>query len=343
MSDRFVYSCVSEDRVDWVRKVRNLVLSVRRFGGSTAHSPIIVNVVRRATPSLWSQLDGMDVELRVVEPFDVRFPHANKLRMLEHPDVLAACDILIGLDCDVIIARDPGGLFRDDVIRAKPEDQTILEDDHWHAIFEEMGVVPPPKDCVMTSSGQVTYPWWNSGVVSIPSYLVPGLREQWGQNVETVASMHDRQLLPANWVTDQIAFVCALHQLRLPFDPLPVTGNFPSCYQVLEEIRLRNPGPAHVIHYHNHHASAGWLRPSGDPVIDSQIDDFNKVLAERVGAEQPALADLGAADGRTGRAFAVQQWLRRFNWYRSPRLRSTKAWLINASSRVRRTSSSSNR
>lgn len=332
----FTFSCVSENRADWFRKVRNLVVSIRSLEGPAQAAPIIVNVVGRPDRQIWSPLDKWGVDLRSVQPFDARFPHANKLRMFEHPDVLSSADVLIALDCDIVVVRDPAELMSASSIRAKPEDQTILDDHHWFTIYEAMGITPPEKNCVMTSSGQLSYPWWNSGVVGVPTRYAAELHEQWSKNIAVVASLHDRGALPANWITDQIGFVCALLQRGLPFEPMPITGNFPTCFPIHPDVRRTQTGPAVFVHYHHHVTTEGFLRSSGDTGLDEQLDRFNSALGREAGLAYEGFAAVDVPPTRLEHLQArLQQRLKRFRWYQSPRLRPLKATLTNASSQLR--------
>ena len=332
----FTFSCVTENRADWFRKVRNLVVSIRSLDDPRRTAPIVVSVVGRPDRQIWAPLDRWNVDLRAVEPFDVRFPHANKLRMFEHPDVLKSADVLVALDCDIIVARDPLELMSTSAIRAKPEDQTILEDHHWLTIYEAMGITPPEKNCVMTSSGQLSYPWWNSGVVGVPTRYAAELHEQWSDNISIVASLHDRGALPANWITDQIGFVCALLQRGLPFEPMPITGNYPTCFPIHPDVRAKQNGQAVFIHYHHHVTVEGFLRSSGDAALNEQLDRFNATLAHETGLAYESLSSADVPPTRMERVrTSLQRRLKHYRWYKSPRLRPVKAALSNAADQVR--------
>lgn len=326
------FACVAENRADWAQKVHNLALSVRSFGGPAAHAPIVVNVVDGADPRFRRLLEPLDVTLRVVERFDPRFPHANKLRLLEDLAPFAGCDVLMALDCDILLVDDPSPLLSVSHLRAKAEDQTILTPDHWLAIYERFELPPPAMDCVMTSSGEVTYPWWNSGVVHVPLDRAEALRARWEENVRKVGAIHENEprLLPATWITDQTAFALTLLQLGLPFDPLPVWGNFPTCFPVQPGILDAAPRRPIFIHYHHHISRDGFLRSSGVPVVDRRLETMNNARASALGLGYTGLADLEVPSSATETIWrAAQSRLKRWRWYRSGPARRIKRLVVN--------------
>lgn len=329
---RVGFACVTENRLDWAAKVHNLALSVRTLGGPAAEAPIVVNVVEGTDDRIRRLLEPLDVLVRAVERFDPRFPHANKLRMFEDLAGLGECDVLVALDCDILLVDDPTPLLSSTHIRAKAEDQTILADHHWLGIYEHFAIDPPARDCVMTSSGEVTYPWWNSGVVHIPGPLVEPLRARWAENVLSVGRLHEQQpdLLPATWITDQTAFALTLLELGLPFDPLPIWGNLPTCFPIQPTFLDTEPGRPIFVHYHHHLDGEGFLRASGLPVVDKRLQEMNEVRAAALGLEYRDLAALERAPSFVTRAWTrVQSRLKHHGWYRSAPARKVKRWLVN--------------
>jgi hypothetical protein len=329
---RVGFACVTENRSDWAQKTHNLALSVRTFGGPAASAPIVVNIVDGIGDRFRRLLEPLDVTLRQVERFDDRFPHANKLRMFDDLEPFANCDVLVALDCDILVADDPAPLISQTHIRAKAEDSTILTEEHWLAVYERFGMEPPAMDCVMTSTGQVTFPWWNSGVVNVPLSLAERLRARWGANVARVGKIHEETppVLPATWITDQMAFVLTLLELGLPFDPFPIWGNTPTCFPVQSHLFDAEPGWPIFVHYHHHIARDGFLRPSGTEVIDERVDAMNRARAGDLGLEYKGLADLETPPSAPVRAWtSVQSRLKRQGWYKSPAARKAKRAVVN--------------
>lgn len=65
---RILLSCIAKHRPDWWAKIENLVLSVRRFGGTLADAPVVANLVGGADPEVVEALDRLDAEVRIVDP-----------------------------------------------------------------------------------------------------------------------------------------------------------------------------------------------------------------------------------------------------------------------------------
>jgi hypothetical protein len=329
---RVGFACVTENRSDWAQKTHNLALSVRTFGGPVADAPIMVNVVDGIGDRFHRLLDPLDVTLRQVERFDDRFPHANKLRMFEDIELFSDCDAIVALDCDIVVVDDPTPLLSPTHIRAKAEDSTILTEDHWMAVYDRFDIEPPPMDCVMTSTGQVTYPWWNSGVVNVPLPLVETLRDQWAENVLRIGKILEETppVLPATWPTDEIAFVLALLEFDLPFEPLPIWGNFPTCFPVLPHLLDAEPQRPMFVHYHHHIARNGFLRHSGIAVTDERVDAMNRARATSLGLDYEGLAELERPPSTPARAWSnLQARLKHQRWYRSVPARRAKRAIVN--------------
>ena len=150
---KLLISCVAEDTPAWAEKVRLLSLSIRRFGGALADAPFIANFVGSTNSAKIAGLDRLGVDVRRVLPLDARCPWANKLRMLEMPEILD-CDVLLALDCDTLVMGDVRPLLSVDALCAVSEIPTPLPERGWRIVFDEFGL--NPAKCMIDPTNDVT-------------------------------------------------------------------------------------------------------------------------------------------------------------------------------------------
>ena len=173
-------ACVAENSERWYREVQNLVLSIRRFGGGLADAPFVALFVEGVEPRFAAGLEELGAEVRVVDRVDPRNPPSNKLRMLE----LAAThdfDTLLAIDTDTLVVGDVGRYAAPGAVAVKPENTDPFPPGTWPAVFADLGIPEPGRSIVTTSSAQVTYPYFNSGVVFVPRELCGTLPRRLGQ------------------------------------------------------------------------------------------------------------------------------------------------------------------
>ena len=216
-------------------------------------APIVANFVERLPEVGADELAALDVETRVVARFDPNCPWANKLRMLEMPD-LGAFDVLLALDCDVAIMGDVSSFLSPRAIRAAV-DTTKIDDLDWRYIFGSFNI-DAGKD-VMDAYGRATWPYFNSGVLSIPTMSCRELLSRWSGSIEAVRPLLSARpsLLPQHDYIDQIALAVALQTGGFDLDPLPHNVNcFTGGFLHGRRVALSEP---FVLHYHGHRDSRG--------------------------------------------------------------------------------------
>jgi hypothetical protein len=288
---RLLLSCVSENRPAWYDKVYNLVLSVRTFGGSLAGAAVVVNFVGGADPKVSAELEGLGAEVRVVERFDVRNPYANKLRMLELAKELDF-DVLVALDCDTVVAGDFRDLVPADRVGAKPADLDRLTDDEWRRLFGALRVPVPERSVVATVTGEPMYPYFNSGVLSVPRDRCLDLLRGWSHYSDAVLELFDRRpdVIPKRWQlhSGQYALACALIDGGFPVQPLPVTMNFPTHLRVHSPL-LAGQGEPLIIQYHKGIDRDGFLLRDRVELLDPYLDSFNRARAAALDLPYQAL------------------------------------------------------
>ena len=164
---RVLFSCVAENRPAFATMAHSLALSIRGFAGALANAAIVVNFVDGVEPRFAAPLEALGVQLRIVPRVSAANPLANKLRMLElHAE--HEFDVLVALDCDVIVVGDPSPWIDPGRIAAKAADFDRFDDDEWRRLFDVVRVPVPERTLTATATGQRTYPYFNSGVVLVP-------------------------------------------------------------------------------------------------------------------------------------------------------------------------------
>ena len=274
-------SCVAERGDRWAQEVTNLVLSIRRFGGPLAAAPIVVNFVDGVESSCVSALAGLDAEVRVVERFDPRTPASNKLRMLELVDS-HDFDVLLAIDTDTIVVGDIGRYADPSAVAIKPENRDPYPPGCWQAIYAALGIADPGCSTVMTSTGVVTRPYFNSGVLAVPRALCDELRTGWSKRVFEVLDLYEQrpEIVPAaerHW-TNQLALALCVTGDGLPFAPLPVAANLSTTVPV-NSMFAHQVTPPFVLHYHNEMTTDGFVMRSRHRAVNPLIDAFNRERA----------------------------------------------------------------
>lgn len=307
---RAVISCVTEPGPEWVDKVYNLVLSVRTFGGSIAQAPIVVNVVGDPSKELVRCLAGLDVTTRTVAPVDPRSPAANKLRMLELAREIDV-GVLVAVDCDLVITGDIGPFLDDHNVRAAYESHDQFTAEQWGFVYRSLGLQLPERDCVMTSTGRRSFPYFNSGVLFVPGAMCGDLLERWGGLIGRFNDLCDaeRDRAPRRWFADQVALACAVIGHDLPLRPLPPSLNLHTKLRIhkslADEVR-----PPFIVHYHGEITDEGYLRATRTRTANQYVHRFNAARAAALGRSYSRLP-------RPALARRVQTAMRDHEWYQS--------------------------
>ncbi|MDP8961636.1 MAG: hypothetical protein M3N32_08490 [Actinomycetota bacterium] len=304
---RVLLSCVGENQPDWFQKMENLVLSVRRFGGSLADMPIVVNVVGGAESVLVRSMHRLDVEVRTVDAVDRRRPTANKFRMLELAS-RSDFDVLLAVDCDVIVKGDVAAEVTPQALRAAPADRDELSGEGWQRMFELLELPLPKKTCRMAVSGELTYPYFNSGVLFVPRELCLPLLEHWKRHLAWVLD-GGAQLVGMKRIRDQFPLAAALVSAGLEVDALPVNLNLSASWPRIAKPYRHQWGPPFILHYHRLIGTDGFLLASPNGRINSELDEFNRARSEALGVPYSGL-------GTVPLKRRASAWLRTQRWYR---------------------------
>ncbi len=287
---RILVSCVGEDRPEFHRRIEGLIGSIRCFGGALADSPIVVNMVDRADPDFVRRVAANNIHVDVVPRSNAFGAHANKLAMLG----LATSeefDLLLALDCDVAMARDPLHLVRPDRICVVAADLDPLTDAQWRRLGDALDVEMPARTEQTGITGAPMYPYFNSGVLSVPRALCADLRREWIRALaELEAIFRERpSMLPrkAHFFVDQLALAMALWR-GLPWSASSCELNFPTHVSVARA--GADTAPA-ILHYHAHTDRNGLLLRPLCFSAASATDRVNRARAAALGIPYRGLRD----------------------------------------------------
>jgi hypothetical protein len=275
-------ACVAENDDRFYREARNLVLSVRRFGGPLGGAPIVVCFVDGVEDRYEKGLAELDAEVEVVARFDPRTPASNKLRMLELAET-RTFDVLLAIDTDTVVLGDVGTYADPDRVAVKPENRDPYSVETWRALFADLDIAEPTRSMVTTSTGQLTYPYFNSGVLFVPRRLCRSLLASWSQRVYDVLDLYERrpEIVPPperHW-TNQLALALAVAGDGVDVARLPVAANLSTTVAV-HPLFAHEVTPPLVLHYHNELDAEGYVFRSRNAALNPLIDAFNRARAE---------------------------------------------------------------
>lgn len=275
-------SCTAENGDRWFREVHNLALSVRRFGGTLSDAPFVACFVDDVDARYVSELAQLDAEVTVVTRFDPRNPPSNKLRMLELVEQ-HDFDVLVMIDTDTLVLGDITGWATPDAVAVKPENDDPYSRACWRRVFAALGIAEPSRSLVTTSTGKLTYPYYNTGVMLVPRDRCGDLGDAWSKRVHQALELYDRRpdVVPPgqrHW-TNQLAFALAVVGDGIPVTDLPVAANLSTTKKV-HPLFSHQVTPPFVLHYHNEMDAQGFVFRSLNPRLNPLIDAFNRERAE---------------------------------------------------------------
>ncbi|MGH8824258.1 MAG: hypothetical protein ACRDVN_07275 [Jiangellaceae bacterium] len=284
-------SCVAENGERWYQEAQNLVLSVRRFGGSLGDAPIVVNFVDSVEPRYEKGLAELGAEVRVVARFDRRTPASNKLRMLELAET-HEFDVLLAIDTDTVVVGDVSTYADRDAVAVKPENLDPYPRECWQQLFTDLGIPEPGRSIVTTSTAQVTYPYYNSGVLFVPRDRCPALLESWSKRIFDVLDVYERRpdivAGPQRHWTNQLSLALAVVGDGIPVARLPVAANLSTTVRV-HPLFAHEVTPPFVLHYHNEMDARGFVFRSPNAAVNPLIDAVNRARAETLGLSYETL------------------------------------------------------
>ena len=254
---RILIACVAESREPFLSDLRFLFRSLAAFGGALNQATKIAYFVDAVGGEVVEELGQLGVIVKIVDRFNERYPHANKLRMLQYQEDY---DVLVALDCDVVIARDFLCELESDVVMAKPVDFDPLTLKQWRKLFRYFAMRLPRKRYLTTLDARKTIPYFNSGVIVTPRKYVDDLSNAWESMILKLdeAYLQFPDIDAHRFFTDQFALALALNATQIPFKPFPIEMNCPLHISIHPKFKPDKISP-YVMHHHHRISSDGVM------------------------------------------------------------------------------------
>ena len=278
--EEIVVSCVFECHKAYAEETVLLYQSLDLVGGALARARRRAYCAGPLQPEVSRRLADLAVEVVVVEGILDEYPHANKIRMFE---AYPGEKLLIALDTDIAFVGDPSTRLHADAIGVKAVDQNPLDMEQWDRLFEYFGVDTPNQRLRTHFNDQLSVPYFNTGVVLMPSAWVNDLAPLWEHYTRTIwESITDIGfgIDRHRFFTDQYAFAVALQSLRLPYEPLGLEYNFPTHHEIDNGFRPDVIRPL-MVHHHHRWTTEDGVHMTRYDGANAAISDLNRKLASR--------------------------------------------------------------
>jgi hypothetical protein len=275
-ADQCLLGCVAENNSTYLGQAVRFVQALRWFGGALASARVRVCVVDDINVTYRRQLESLGADLRVVARFHPRNPFANKLQFFTQMDWDEAAMVML-LDCDTAVVRDPLPLLDMDCFQAKIADVVTVSHEAFQQIFARYDLELPPQSHVSAFEPTSTIPYCNSGVLFIPNHIGHKLISLW-RDWNTRLADNLELLGPHARHCNQASLAVALAESGVPFRAVGWELNYP-----LHLTHL--PAPAGfvdcdpiVLHYHDRVDAEGMLLACPYPQAQARVAAFNARL-----------------------------------------------------------------
>jgi hypothetical protein len=255
-----------------------LFQSLEYFGGKCAHANRRAYLIKEMPPDISEAFDRLNVRTKFVDPVLKEHPHTNKIRMLNDD---YDTDYLIALDTDIVVARDFSSQITGRAIACAPAVSNPLTLEQWKALFAHFGLDLPKTRYLTFGTLDETLPYFNTGVVIVPSKLRKSVYEGWLKFIlempRAYETFRDIPKRVTAWATDQIAFSLALADVQWPSRALPLEMNFPTKFPVHPSFEPERLNPYLLHHYHTLSKASG-VPPCAYANVNALIEQINKPL-----------------------------------------------------------------
>jgi hypothetical protein len=294
---KLLITCEGENDALFTAEVLLLFKTIKKFGGKVADGKLIANFVKSIDPIIKQSLEDLGVVVRTIEPFDIRTPPSNKLRMLEMDDY--DYDVLIALDCDTAVVRDFSSQIDPQFFQALPVEVDLLTIQQWQKLLSYLNWEVPPER--FNTKKRTVFPYFSSGVMSIPKHYVKRLRKSWSEYIlrlfEYCQEVWSDELTYQPYHFDEIALSLAVEKEKIPLKVLTLEMNFSvqsmgshfnairpgasSFWVTKSDLEPDNMSPF-ILHYHHKYDTNGLIMNTGYKMPDLALQQINELLLDDI-------------------------------------------------------------
>ncbi|MDO8490180.1 MAG: hypothetical protein Q7S47_02065 [bacterium] len=271
--------CVAENTPQFHTEVFWLFKSISIFGGRLNQAKKIACFVNAVDAEVERSLSFIGVEIRIVSPLDDRLPLMNKIRML---DEVGDCDVLIGLDCDIVVLRDFSKMVSVRNFRAAATGFDTYSLKEWELIYGHFKIKLPRQRVTTACTAVSQVPYFNSGVIMIPKRFQVQIRDAWKYYAAELLTLCDSvPFLASNkFYAEQTGLSIALSSKLIPVSILPIEMNFHTNASIHPQFSPQKMTP-YIIHHH-HRLNSSGLFDSGYPLLDEHFRKINSSITQSV-------------------------------------------------------------
>ena len=271
-----VFGCVAEPTSHFYDQVLRLVRSIRWFGGLLAGADVFVCFVGEPDTVRRTELEGLGVQVRTVQPFNPLNRYSNKVRFLELPE-LVQYEIAVLLDCDMVLVQDPSQYLVQPTLQLMIADMPTVPSERLVWLCGHFGLVAPAPIYRTTCSQEPTVWYCNTGVLIMPTAWIARILPPWRDFILRLCAEPSLLDPPYNHC-NQAAMALTYIAAPLPFAELPVAMNFP-LHQTGQRpsAAMVHEDPV-ILHYHDRLDADGLLLPVPYPLAQARIEQINARL-----------------------------------------------------------------
>lgn len=268
-----VVGLLAENTPRMLAQAFRLLRSIRWFGGEMSGVRTLVCIVGTLDPRVRQELEALGAEVRSVTRFHPANPTANRHQLIAAL-LDTAEEMVLALDCDTIVVRDPLPYLDGETLRAKVAPTATVSDEVFERLFAHFHLPKPPRTHINRLTGTPTIPYFNAGVIAVPKRLLRVLAPSW-RKFNLALADQPQLVAPCERHMHQASMTLALVETGIPFAELPEEMNFQTNAQHVEAPPEFDELDPAIIHYHHLSGDDGLILPVRYPRTQSRIDMFN--------------------------------------------------------------------
>jgi hypothetical protein len=281
-----VFTCVTEPTKKYLDQSARLLMSLRWFGGTLANARFVLGTTGPIPEEAARLFSRYGAQVVLVERYADEHGPSNKVSLLKSP-ALAGQDVVVLIDCDTIVVRDPAPWLNVPGIAAKLADVHSVQLQDIEQVFLHFGLRVPEARFTHELTGDSNIAYCNSGVVVVHEEHRARFAADWDRWNRAVLE------LPAaipfkRYHVDQLSLALTIENSGIPFEELPAEMNMPvHLDEKFYPASWHSRDPV-IIHYHGLAYSNGFLKPNFLFQVSRRIESFNARLRAELSAAAPA-------------------------------------------------------